>query len=110
MLKYSLLALPLAMLVLLCGCDESNQGYAGAKPSSTQGSAAASPAAPAPAPSAAQAQATPPPSSRFSTTQSLPQGYGYVHEQDLTGGRITPPGASTQPYIVTQPQAAPRGS
>lgn len=109
MLRYFLFAVPLAALIMLAGCDESNQGYASSgRPPPSRTGVAASPAAPASAQAAAPAPAQPAPaSSRFSTTQSLPPGYGYMHEQDLVGGRITSAGSSTQPYIVTQPQAAP---
>lgn len=98
MLKHFLLALPLTAFVLLAGCDETNRGYAKANTSSP----ASSQTAAAPAPSA-----TPQAPYRVTTTQPLPQGYGYLHEQDLSGGRL-PNYAATQGQPLAQPQAQPQ--
>lgn len=90
MRTFFLLAMPFALVALLAGCDEAYQSSASSRPSGQQASVsaaksttpAAAPAAPAPAPAPAPRRNT--------TTQPLPNGWGYVHEQDLTGGALKP--------------------
>lgn len=83
MRKLILLALPLATLLLMAGCDQyqSSSGYNSA-PRSTQ----TAPATASSTTATVQQQTYQP--SRSTTTQPLPQGYGYIHEADLTGGRL----------------------
>lgn len=95
MFKYFLLALPLTALAFLAGCDETNRGYA--KTSTASPASSQTAAAPAQTTPAYQAP------SRLTTTQQLPPGYGYLHEQDLSGGRL-PAYAATLPQNQTIPQ------
>lgn len=101
MRKFFLLALPLASLVMFTGCEETNSNSYGGTgfTSPTSGQTAAAPAAaaaPAPAPTYPR---------RASTTQSLPSGWGYMHEADLTGGRLGGGGATTTTSTTTAPVA-----
>lgn len=84
MRKLILLALPLASIMLLAGCNESEY-------QSSRGSASPAVASQAQAP-APQQEYQPP--ARNSTTQSLPSGWGYLHERDLAGGRVNDGGAT----------------
>lgn len=96
MRKFLLLALPLAALMLCLGCnEEETYGSTGfTSPSSGQTASTtttATVARPAPAPTYG----------RSSTTQNLPAGWGYLHEQDLTGGRLVTPGQTVRAPAAT---------
>lgn len=95
-----LLAMPLALVTLLAGCDEAYQSSAPSR-SSGQASASASKSS-ATAPAAAPA-APAPASRRNTTTQPLPSGWGYIHEQDLAGGGLRGGAATTAAPVVNNP-------
>ncbi len=82
MRKLLLLALPLASLLFVIGCDE-QQASASSTPSYAI-------SAPAPAPSAPAQAAAPAPAVQSSrtTTQALPQGWNYIHDKDLANGPL----------------------
>ncbi len=78
MRKLLLLALPLAALLFVTGCNEEYQAS-----STSTGAATLTPADAAPAAAPAQTQ-----SYRRTTTQPLPQGASYIHAQDLSEGPL----------------------
>lgn len=104
MRKFFLLALPLASLMMCVGCNESQYSSSGYNSTSsrttTTASTQARPAASTTTTTTTTATTTAPVPqqttySRSSTTQPLPSGWGYMHEADLTGGRL-PATASSQ--------------
>ena len=82
MRKIFLLVLPCALAVLAVGCDQSYQASSATRSSSSIQTGSSSNT------SVAQAPAPAPMPSRSSTTQPLPNGWGYMHEQDLSQGPL----------------------
>lgn len=106
MRRIFLLALPLASLLMCVGCDESQYGYGQpsySSPSSSQTTAARSAQAQTTtSTTTAPAATTSYSSSRNSTTQPLPSGWGYIHEGELTGGRLPANASSTTQTTVAR--------
>ena len=111
MRNYFLLSLPVAALMMLAGCAD--QGYQSSSSSAPRSGSTATASTgkttttTTTTTAAAPSQATYQSYSRNSTTQPLPSGWGYMHEGELTGGRLTP-GASqnTSAPVVLPPQAS----
>ena len=79
MIKTSIFALALFSLFLAAGCGDVNVGRGSSSAKSDAASASAQPVQAVPPPQPAQTYQ----STRRSTTQPLPPGYGYVNEKDL---------------------------
>ncbi|MDR1520446.1 MAG: hypothetical protein LBU23_09940 [Planctomycetota bacterium] len=82
MTRIALLALPLAMLIFLAGCEEGYQSSATRQPATPPPSSVPAPIAQPQAQAQGQPQATPTPG-RVSTTQPLPPGETYVNQREL---------------------------